>query len=148
MAMKRRLVRGSAVALLVLAMAVTPLSVVFSAGRFETWLPSWDGFSHGSLHVALNDQTGMVRAITPGRSGALDQVVNPGANTYVLEVSWLGGCSDRDVQLSLFGSPGGYTLTERTFGWGCPLHIGLGRSVAILLWSPIDAATVTFDSSE
>jgi hypothetical protein len=126
--------------------AVTPLSAVLSGGRFETWLPTWDGFDHGSLHVALSDQTGMVRAISPGQSVERDQVVNPGANRYVLEVWWLGGCSDRDVQLSLFASPGGYTLTERTFGWGCPLLIGLGRSVAIHLWSPVDASMVDFVS--
>jgi hypothetical protein len=129
---------------MVLALAVTPLSAVLSGGRFETWLPTWDGFDHGSLHVALSDQTGMVRAITPGRSDERDEVENPGGNRYVLEVGWLGGCSDRDVQLSLFASPSGYALTERTFRWGCPLDIGLGRSVAIHFWSPIDAATVTF----
>lgn len=146
--MMGKLARAAAVALMVLALAVTPLSVVLSGGRFETWVPTWDGFAHGSLHVTLSDQTGMVRAITPGRSNVLDEVVNPGANRYVLEVSWLGGCSDRDVQLNLFASPGGYTLTERTFGWGCSLMIGLGRSIAIQLWSPVDAATVTFKSSD
>ena len=145
--MRGRLARVAAVGLMVLAMAFTPLSTVFSAGMFETWLPSWDVSSRTLVHVVMHDQTGMVRAITAGRSDELDVVTNPGGNRYVLEVSWLGGCSDRAVELTLRRSGAGYALDERTIGWGCPLDIGLGRTVAIHLWSPIDASTVTFSAS-
>jgi hypothetical protein len=132
---------------MVLAMALTPLSTVFSAGAFETWLPSWGVSNRTWVHVVMHDQTGMVRAITVGLSDELDVVTNPGGNRYVLEVGWLGGCSDRQVDLTLSRSGAGYALDERTIGWGCPLDIGLGRSIAIYLWSPIEASAVTFSSS-
>jgi hypothetical protein len=144
--MKAKLVRAAAVALLILVMAVTPLSAVLSAGHFEAWLPTWDGFDHTSLKVTLDDQTGMVRAITAARSGELDRVINPGDNRYVLVVSWLGGCSDRLATLSFRVSGAGFVLVERTMRWGCPLLIGLGRSVAIHLWSPVDASLVDYVS--
>lgn len=143
---KSRLARAAVVGVMVLALAITPLSVVLSAGHFETWLPSWDVFGRTSLQVTMDDQTGLVRAITAAQSGELDRVINPGDKTHVLVVSWMGGCSDRLAMLSFRATDAGLVLAERTIGWGCPLDIGLGRSVAISLWSPVDAATVKFES--
>jgi hypothetical protein len=145
--MKVRLARGAVVTVMVLALAVTPLSAVLSAGHFETWLPSWDMFGRTSLQVTMDDQTGLVRAMTPAQSGELDRVINPGGNRSVLAVTWMGGCSDRLATLSFRATDTGFVLTERTLGWGCSLLIGLDRSVAIYLWSPIDAETVTFSAS-
>lgn len=146
MAMKRRLLRGSAVALLVLAMAVTPLSVVFSAGRFETWLPRWNT----STHVTLYDQTGMVRAISDARPAAgpddLDTVVNPAGNRNVLQVTWGDGSCVSEARLSVQRSENGYVVQHSL---GRCWHLDLTfYSVAIYLWSPIDAATVTFNPSD
>lgn len=141
--MMTRVARAAAIGVMVLILMVTPLSSVLSGGQLETWLPG-SGFGNPFVHVTLYDQTGMVRAISPGSGRELDGVSNPGGNTYLLEASWLGGCGDRDAQLTLQRSPTGYALWERTDAWSCSFMIGIGRSVAIYLWSPIDAATVTF----
>ena len=144
--MRSRLARFAGIAFLVIVMAVTPLSVVFSAGRFETLLP---GSSLGwqSISVTLEDQTGLVRSISPGRFDSLEPVVNPGGDRKVITVSWLGGCGDKSVNLSFRASRTGYVISQRTFEFGCSfLMIGIGHSVAIHLWSPVDAATVAFDS--
>jgi hypothetical protein len=146
--MKTKLVRAIAAAVLILVMAVTPLSAFLAGGHFETWLPSWDVLGSTSLQVTLDDQTGLVRAITAGQWDELDRVSNPGGDTYVLAVSWMGGCSDRLAALSFRATDAGLVLAKRTIGWGCPLDVGLGRSVAIYLWSPIDAETVNFTSSD
>jgi hypothetical protein len=144
--MKRRIVRGGAVTLLIAVMAVTPLSVVFSAGRFET-LISGSRLGRQWVSVTLQDHTGLVRGISPGRSDNLDPVTNPGGNRNVITVSWLGGCGDWSVDLSFRRSGSGYVISERTFEFGCSfLMIGIGHSVAIQLWSPVDAASVKFDS--
>ncbi len=147
--MKAKLARAGAAALLILVMAVTPLSAFLNGGVFETRLPSsWGGgIGSASVHVTMYDQTAMVRGISAALPGDLDIVVNPGANTYVLEVSWIGGCGDREAELTLRRTQTGYALDERTTAWGCPLDLGLSRSVAMYLWSPIDASTVTFSSS-
>jgi hypothetical protein len=149
--MKSRLVRGSAVVLLVLAMAVTPLSVVFSAGRFETWLPSWNVLGRANAHVVLDDQTGMVRAISvAGRAagpGDLDTVVNPAGNRYVLQVTWGDSSCVREAHLGFRRSEDGYVLEQRTLARSCG-HLDLtDYSVAVHLWSPIDANSVTFNGS-
>lgn len=144
--MKRRFVRGSTVVFLVLAMAITPLSVVFSAGRFDTKLPG-GLLGRAFVSATLVDETGLVRAISPGPGGAEGSPVNPGGDKRVLTVSWVGGCGDQGVTLTFGRSATGYAITERTFEWGCSfLMIGIWRSVAIYLWSPVDAATVTFES--
>ena len=142
--MKKRIARGGAVALLIAVMAVTPLSVVFSAGRFETWLPG-DLLGRSFVPATLVDETGLVRAISHGPGGDEGSVVNPSGNRRVLTVSWLGGCGDQSVTLTFGRSSTGYAIRQRTFEWGCPYMIGIWRSVAIYLWSPVDASTVTFD---
>ena len=142
--MKRRLVRGSAIALLVFVMAVTPLSVVFSAGRFETWLPRWNG----STHVVLDDQTGMVRAISDAspadNPNDLDIVVNPAGNRSVVQVTWGDGSCVREAHLVFRRSGDGYVLEHPSHS--C-FHLDLSfYSVAIYLWSPLDAASVALES--
>jgi hypothetical protein len=143
--MKSRLARGGAVALLVLAMAITPLSVVFSAGQFETWLPRWNA----NVHVTLDDQTGMARAISDASPatgpGDLGTVINPGGNRYVLQATWGDGSCVRDAHLALRRSENGYVLEHSS---GSCFHLDLtDYRVAIYLWAPIDAATVALTPS-
>jgi hypothetical protein len=146
--MKSRFARATAVAVMVVAIAVTPLSTVFAGGQFETWVPSWS-ISHPTwVHVVINDQTGMVRAISQGRTDAPDGISNVAGDQRVLVASWVGGCADQEIELTLGRSDSGYVLDERTtIAWGCPFDIGIVRTVAIYLWSPIDAATVVFSES-
>jgi len=147
--MRIRLARLAAVVVLVLAMAITPLSVVLSAGRFETWLPSWDMSGRASARVVLDDQTGMVRAISPAGPAAgpgdLDTVVNPGGNRWVLVVTWGDSSCVRDAHLGLRPSDGGYVLDQRTTARSCGFLDLRGYSIAINLWSPVDANSVTFE---
>jgi hypothetical protein len=147
--MMAKLVRAAAVALLILVMTVTPLSAVLSAGHFETWLPSWDMSGRASARVVLDDQTGMVRAMSPGLAagpGDLDTVVNPGGNRWVLVVTWGDSSCVRDVHLGLRPFEGGYVLDQRTTARSCGYLDLRGYSVAIHLWSPVDASLVDFVS--
>ena len=138
--------RGAAIALLAIAMAVTPLSVVLSAGRFETWLPAWDMQGRASAHVVLDDQTGMVRAVSPGRAGRLNSVANPGGDRNVLVATWGDSSCVRDALLGLRPSDGGYVLDQRTTARSCGFLDLRDYSVAIHLWSPVDASLVDFVS--
>jgi hypothetical protein len=143
--MKRRIARGGAVTLLVLAMAITPMTVVFSAGHFETHLPG-GLIGHSQMSATLQDATGLVRAISASPWGDEGIAINPGGNRYVLSVSWTGGCGDAQASFTFRRDGSGYVITERTLEWGCFYMIGIGRSLAIYLWSPVDAATVRFES--
>lgn len=58
-----RLARAVAAALLIVVMAVTPLSAFVNGGIFETRLPGWDGIR--STRVVLADHTGFVKGIAP-----------------------------------------------------------------------------------
>jgi hypothetical protein len=145
--MKIRLARWVLIGLIILVMAMTPLSVVFSAGRFETLL-SGSSLGWGSVSVTLEDQTGLVRFISPGQLDYLEPVVNPGGNRKVITVSWLGGCGDKSTTLTFRASGSRYVITQRTFEFGCPFMIGIGHSVAIHLWSPVDAAQVSLDAED
>jgi hypothetical protein len=139
-----RLARATVVAALVLLMAVTPLSVVLSAGGFETWLPGWDGVS--PTRVVLEDHTGLVKGISPAYPAQLhDGVTNLRGNGRVLFVQWLGGCDDPLTTLTLDRTDLGYRLLERT-QHHCMFLVGIGRAVTITLWAPVDASTVLFES--
>jgi len=126
-------------------MAVTPLTAFTSGGQFETWLIG-EGRGYGSnptVRVLLEDHTGLVKAIGPGYSQRLNQGASP-AKTNVVVVSWFGGCGDFIAHLTMDRANDGYLIRERTHRLGCGLMIGYFRSVAITLWTPIDAAKVTF----
>lgn len=139
----RRLAAALLVAFMVLVMAVTPLSATTERGYFEVWLPS--DLMGPVPHVVLFDDTGLVRGFFPTVLATLAQGVEPtSGQSNKLTVSWLGGCSDAQIQLHFFASGDGYVLSERTNGYGCPLDIGIGRQFAVLLYSPIDASTVAF----
>jgi len=149
--MKAGLVRGTVVALLLLAMAFTPLSVVFSAGHFETRLPSWDIVGPTTNHVILDDATGMVRAIsgavrTADSPADLGTAVNPGGNRSLLQVTWGDGSCARETHLGLSRAGDGYVVEQRTLAYACGFLDLRDFTVAIYLWSPIDASMVTVSS--
>ncbi len=140
--------RPLVIAAFVLVMAVTPLSAFTSGGTFETWLPGHgDGYGRNpTVRVLLEDHTGLVRAVGPGEAQRLDGPTNPGGNTRVVVVQWLGGCGDSLARLNLDRVGGGYLIEQRTDRSGCSLLIGFYRTVAISLWAPVDASIVEFVS--
>jgi hypothetical protein len=146
--MTKRLVRAAAVALLVLVMAVTPLAAFLSGGRLETRLPG-SSLMPGAVpwvNVVLQDETGFVRAIAPASGGRQrESVANPDGNRLALVAAWFGGCGDRTVRLTFARAGDRFRLRQRTDEFGCPFMIAIGRSVVIVLWSPIDADAVDFD---
>jgi hypothetical protein len=145
--LKAKLARAAVAALLVLVMAVTPLSAFLSGGGLEVRLPgSGTGFGHNpSVRVVMQDETGFVRAIAGASPGALNVVKNPNGNPMALVVTWLGGCADRVAYLTFVRTGDRFLLTQRTDEFGCGLLIGYDRSVVIGLWSPINSANVDFD---
>jgi len=146
--MAKRVVRAAAVALLVLVIAVTPLAAFLSGGRLETRLPG-SSLMTGALpwvNVVLQDETGFVRAIAPASGGRqTGSVANPDGNRMAIVATWFGGCGDRTVRLTFARAGDRFRLTQRTDRFGCPFMIAIGRSVLIVLWSPIEAASVDFD---
>jgi hypothetical protein len=145
--MRGRLARAAAAALLVLVVAVTPLSAVLAERyEFEVWLPGWQGVA--PTHVILEDHTQLVRAISPGQADFIDDGVSAYGNSRLaLLVQWLGGCDDPLTILSFDRIDAGYRLTERT-NHRCRFLVGIGRAVIVSLWSPIDAGQVEFRSSD
>jgi hypothetical protein len=146
--MKRRLARGAAVGIMVLILFVTPLSAVLSRpGQFEVYFPAFSSFDH-PLTVALDDRTGLVRglAVTAVPMGLPNPVANSGPDARVLIVTLDGSSCDDLTQLIVERVDGGYRLTAKTLEGGCSMGTGMTRSVAISLWSPVDAATVTLES--
>ncbi len=143
-AMRERLARAIAVALLILVIAVTPLSAFLSGGVFEIWLPG-DQFI-ARTRVVLEDHTGLVRGIAPAYPDRIDDGVSAlGSDRRTLFVQWMGGCGDPLTVLTFEGADVGYRIVERT-EHHCIFDLGIGRAVTVSLWSPVDAATVTFAS--
>ncbi|HYI22060.1 MAG TPA: hypothetical protein VEX62_05415 [Candidatus Limnocylindrales bacterium] len=142
------LARGLIVALLVLMVAVTPISAMFRPGYFEASLgyslvnPSESWF--GPARVALDDQTGLVLAFV-----ALEKPPPTLPDDRLLVVNWLGGCSEQLVSLTFRTTDLGYSIEKREFSnRSCTFLIGLDRSVVLTLRAPVDARTVEFDAQE
>lgn len=121
--------RAALVALIVLLMAVTPLSAFLSGGRHETWLPGYG--SQARTRVVLLDHTGLVGAISPGDSRAE-------SSPKTLSVTWhaCGGGST----LTFGPYEGGFEVADQEFS-SC--WFGSWRALAIHLRTPIDPALVT-----
>jgi len=92
--MKAKLARAGAAALLILVMAVTPLSAFLSGGQFETWWPG-DRFD-APVRVLLDDHTGFVSGVSlaPTPAGVHEAVANPGADRRSLTVTVDGSSCD------------------------------------------------------
>ena len=137
-------IRRAPIVLLVLFLALlvsaTPLSAVVSPGHFELRLPGdrlMPGFDM-PLDVVLDDETGLV----VGLVAAPHPNSVSSAATKALVVSWTGGCGDWVIAMRFSATTEGYRLTERTTDKGCQLFIGIDRSFVLVLYTPIDPATV------
>ncbi len=140
--MRATLARAVVVALLILVIAVTPLSAFLSGGVFEIWLPGHQFITR--TRVVLEDHTGLVRGIAPAYSGRPNDGVRAlGRDGRTLIVQWMGGCDDPLTVLTFDRADAGYRIVERT-EHRCMFLIGIGRAVSVSLWAPLDAATVTF----
>jgi hypothetical protein len=126
-----RLARAVLVALMVLLMAVAPLSAFLSGGVHETWLP---GYGIGTrARVALLDHTGLVRAIAP-RDGRTE------SSPTTLAVSWYG-CGGST--LTFDRTREGFALEEQHVG-SCGISFAVTYSLHIHLSYPIDPESVDF----
>jgi hypothetical protein len=134
--MMSRLAPAALVALMVLLMAVTPLSAFLSGGVHETWTGGYqsESYHRARTRVALRDQTGLVRAVTPAKEGAV-------STPWAMRVDWYvcGGGST----LIFERSAEGYLLREQPPTLSC--FFGEYRSVLIHFWSPIDASRVALE---
>ena len=123
-----------------IAVAIMPLGGLLSGGVFETWVGG-DGYRH-RVRVIVQDETGLVRAVV-GQSDA------PLAadSRFALSVPIMGGCGTRVVHLAFRGSGGEYVIQQRNHEWGCSfLDLRGYGTVSILLWAPVDDASVRLDS--
>ncbi len=149
-----RFVRPLVIALLMLLVAVTPLSALIAPGEFEIRFrpegprnPWWDPGDNG-FTVRLLDRTGLARGlgVAPPRRGLPDPITNYGADGRTLVVRWDGASCDDLTNLTLERAVGGFVIRERTHEGGCFMGTGAYHSVAIPLWAPVDASTVTLVS--
>ena len=137
--------RAALIAILVVLLAVTPLSAIFRPAYFEALFPA-EGIAV-PLRVVLDDRTGLAAGFGPVeavRSG--DGVENPAGNRRALIVSISGGCGDHQTWLTFDRSDDGFRIEARTSRWGCGFLILLTRDVVIHLRAPVDASTVEFES--
>ncbi len=123
--------RAALAGVLVLFVAVTPLSAVLSPGHFETDMRRDDG----SFHVVLDDQTGLVAALAPG-----DGVSE--SSPRALHVQLDGACGEWDYQLRFYASDGGFTIDRQKTSGGCNLLYLVSQDVVLALRAPVDPATV------
>ena len=127
---RTKLARAALVAVLILMLAVTPLSAILT-GTHETWLPGYG--VRPRVRVVLLDQTGLVQGI----SSAADRAQSAQSR---LVVSWYG-CGHST--LTFDRADGGFLLTEHEV-LPCGFF-GNWRSLLIHFWSPIDPSSVAVD---
>lgn len=151
-----RFARAVAIALLVLLMAVTPLSALVTPGEFEVRFAR-DGYAHAwfqpsdfGFTVRLADRTGLARGLSaaPPRRGVYDAVTNYGVDGRMLIVTLEGASCDHLTRLTFERTVGGFLIRERTERFGCFIGMGMSHTLAIHLWSPIDASTVELVADE
>ena len=140
-----RLARAVAIAVLVMLVAVTPLSALIAPGEFDVRLARY-GSSDPGFIVHLSDRTRLVRglAVAPPRRGVNEEITNYGTDGRFLIVSFFGSSCDYLAHLTFERTGAGMVIRTTTQGSWC---LGTGRyiAVALHLWTPIDASTVEFD---
>ena len=146
-----RLVRPLVIALLMLLMAVTPLSALIAPGEFEVRFrrdESAQPFEPYGFTVRLKDRTGLVRALSPWVSvpGIQAAVTNQGADGRLLVVEWDGSSCDSLSRLTFDRAGHGFLIRVSTDEVGCFIGSGASHAVGLHLWAPVDAATVTLAS--
>ena len=142
-----KLARAFVIAVLVLLMAVTPLSALITPGQFELTFADADLLSGHRLSVTFADRTGLVRSMAPAAATNSDSVTNWGTDGRTLIVSWGHGCGGYHTELVFEHAGSGFALSEQTYHWGCGFLILTRHAVAIHMWAPIDASTVVFECS-
>ena len=141
--MVRRVARSALVSVLLVLMAVTPLSALISPGQFEVRFdPRFDG-----LTVRLDDRTGLVRGLSPASPlpGVPPVVTNRGLDSRTLVVTLEGSTCDYLTDLTFKRDGDSFVITERTETSNC-LGSGAEHVVAFILWAPVDASKVRFES--
>jgi hypothetical protein len=143
-----RIARVIGVAVLVLLLALIPLSMLIAPGQFEIQFPTRGASFEEALTVQLDDRTGQARGLAPAlpQRGVGPAVTNYGADYRVLIVKLEGSSCDWLTQLALEPAGNAFLLREKTHERSCAIGTGKTRAVAISLWGPIDAATVRFES--
>jgi hypothetical protein len=140
-----RLARAGVVALLILFMAVTPLSALIAPGEFEVTFTTENALDR-EFTLRLADRTGLVRglAVAAARPGIQDAVTNFGVDGRMLIVEIEGSSCDYVAHLTFQRALGGFQISARTEGFSCGIGTGSSHVVAIHLWAPIDASRVEF----
>jgi hypothetical protein len=134
-----RFLRAALVALLVLFVAVTPLSAIFRPGYFDAQWPATGHDLAPPPHLVLQDETGLVAGLVRGTGVRTTQ-----GPTRALSISWLGGCDEQLIYLTFYGRDDGYVVDKRTTTNGCPFLIGIQRTVTLVLRAPVDPQSVQF----
>ncbi len=132
----RRLAGAALVSLMVLLMAVTPLSAFLSGGAHETWLPGFHSptYSTPRTRVVLLDHTGLVRMISPAPEESV-------LSATALVVNWYG-CGNSTLTFDRAAK--GYVLAEPT-AFPCGWFDGRWRAVTVHFNAPLDPALVRVD---
>ena len=65
-----------------------------------------------------------------------------------LFLSWMGGCSEDLVSLTLYKFGDRYVVDKQTVSNGCALQVGIYRNVVLTLRAPIHPAQVDFAALE
>ncbi len=142
-----KVARAVVLAVLILLMAVTPLSALISPGHFEVQFAERDRLSGHRVTVTLDDKTGLARGLSAWTDSRVGDGVAPSSDGRILVVNLTGGCGTYLIELAFERASTGYVLRERTHESGCSFLILVGWTVAIHLWAPVDASTVEFVST-
>jgi hypothetical protein len=136
-----------AIAVLTLAVALTPLSAVTAGSHFEYRYPPSGGrgglFGHT---VVVEDLTGLVAAIGPAHSAAQGTVSNVGGSGNLLVVQWLAGGCETGSRLRFEPFHEGYRIVVNTGGSRCSFLDLTGYALMMKLWLPVDAARISLES--
>ena len=138
----RRLGSVVVAGLLLVVIAVTPLSAFTSGGVFESKMPATGYPWSMPVRVIVEDPTGTVLGIAAAQ--AWPPASRP--DDRLLAVSWLGGCRDQQIWLTLAPTTGGYRVIKRETDNGCGLLMGIPRTVVMVTRLPIDPVTVSFEA--
>lgn len=131
-----RVLSAIAYALIVVAVAVTPLSAAFRPGYFDVRYV--DPVTRDVLNATIQDQTGLISAVgypsdsPPTTSGLTSRLV----------VDLAGGCEDPSLFVRFLAVGERFRITHHTTGTMCELLFLQGRPFLFVLRAPIDASTV------
>jgi hypothetical protein len=135
----RRIAAALGVALLVLVLAVTPLSATFQPGYFDLRLVA--GPFGNSVAVTLEDDTGLVMGFAPVET----KPYADSGTTRSLSISVDGDSDDSAIWLQFVAVADGYRITAMPTQFARNA-LGMGREdgFVLLLRAPIDASKVTY----